>query len=332
MGMNTDKNTFSEERRKVLKRIVERVKDTLLSSNKNFVVLQFPPRYKERSIDIVAIDEEGQNLIIRVKPLPTLGKDEVEDLVRASLAFDAVPIMVAHSNEIYDNIVYEKESIYILNERTFENLCLRPSELVALYRKGDLYLKLNSENFKRIKELRKYSLSDLSYKTGISRRTLFSYEREDSMISIEAAEKLVDILGEDVVRTIDLKIISKEFRKRISKYRRVQEYNEEIINNKLKLLIKSKGINVKSIYPLKKSAPDYIIEESEEGNVKAVVDATTNRYTLKEVVKKIIESIKIANLVKGETNIIVSNEISKAITDELSTQISSNKYEIVKIR
>jgi len=152
------------------------------------------------------------------------------------------------------------------------------------------------------------------------------------MISIEAAEKLVDILGEDVVRTIDLKIISKEFRKRISKYRRVQEYNEEIINNKLKLLIKSKGINVKSIYPLKKSAPDYIIEESEEGNVKAVVDATTNRYTLKEVVKKIIESIKIANLVKGETNIIVSNEISKAITDELSTQISSNKYEIVKIR
>ena len=328
--MNSSKESSYEERRRKIKKVVERVKEALNLSSKDYVVIEFPIRYKERSIDIVALDNEGHNMVIRIKPSITLSKEEIEDLVEASLALDAIPLMVSEDENLYDNIVYEREGIYVLNERTLENICLRPTELIALYRKGDLYVSLNSKAFKELKTIKKYTLSDLSFRTGISRRTLFDYEREDSIISIDVAERLVEVLGEDVVKTINLKIMRREFIRKISKIRtskgRLSKLS--ILNRKLRMLIKDR--NIESIHYLRKSAPDYIIKD-EEKSFETIVDTTAKKYTLREVIKKIMETVKITDLINGKTNVIVNRDRSKVLIDELSTQISINKLDIMKI-
>jgi len=328
--MNSSKESSYEDRRKKIRKVIERVKEALNLSNKDYVVVEFPIRYKERSIDIVALDNEGHNMVIRIKPSITLSREEIEDLVEASLALDAIPLMVSEDESLYDNIVYEREGIYVLNERTLENICLRPTELIALYRKGDLYVSLNSKAFKELKTSKKYTLSDLSFRTGISRRTLFDYEREDSIISIDVAERLVDVLGEEVVKTINLKIMRREFIRKVSKIRMNKNRLSKLgmLNKKLRILIKDK--NIESIHHLRKSAPDFIIKD-EERSFETIVDATVRKYTLREVIKKIIETVKITDLISGKTNVIVNQERNRVLIDELSTQISINKLDIVKV-
>jgi len=324
--MSSGRESIFEERKKLVKKVLERVKDTLDLSNKNYAIIQFPTRYKERSIDIVAIDEQGQNIVLRVKPTLSISRDEVDDLIKASLALNAVPLMVTEDESLFDNIVYEREGIYILNERTLENMCLRPSELIALYRKGDLYVTLDSKAFKRLKSLRSFSLGDIAYRTGISRRTLYEYEREGGMVSIDLAERLVEVLGEDVVKTISLKTIRKEFIKKVS---RVESKDlSKLRREKIVSLISNK--KVKAVFDLKRSAPDYIVR-NEERRIDIIVDATSKRYTLKEMVKKVTESIKVSNLVGGVTNLIVNRDKGLTLIDELSTQISINKLDIIKI-
>ncbi len=317
-------------RKKDIKKIFSRVKDVLDLSSQDYVLVQFPSKYKERSIDIVTSGNEG-NLVIRIKLSSHIGKGEVEDLIKASITFEAVPIIVSDDDELYDNIVYEKEGVFILNERTFENICLRRKELIAIYKKGELYVPLNKEVLGELRLRRDYSISELSYLTGISRRTLYEYEREGGLVSIEVAEKLVSTLGEDVIKSVDLKTMFEEFTRnvKVMKYIVSRDINDKVVNV-LKTHYGLSDEDILSIFTIKKSAPDILIKSIDE-EVKTIVKAEPKKYTLKDIVRKVVESIKIADLMGSEAGLILKREDEGRILDELSSQISTNKLSVLRI-
>ncbi len=312
-----------QDRKKELRNVLEKIKFALEVSGRKFVILQYPAKHRDRSIDVVAIGR-NESEIIRIKLSARVSREESKDLIRASKALDAVPMIVTNDPELYDNIVYEKEGVYVINDRTFENLYLRPKELITLYKKGDLYISLNKEVLKKLRSKLSLSIGDVAYKTGISRRTIYSYEREGGIITIETAERLLEVFGDEVIQTVNLKVMRGEFHK---KHREMGETCSR------ELLVKIKKYFDGDVYEIKKSAPDFII--STEDEVAVYVDAVLNkrRYTLRDVVRKTVESIKISSILRRSTaGIMLSNSNEEVIKNELSSYVDMNKVNIIKIK
>ncbi len=306
--------------RRRLKAFVEKVVNILDAAGKKYAILRFPSSYRERSIDLIAVGGDKADLIIRVKSSSAVSRDEVNDIVKASAALDSIPVVVSDDPNLYDNIVYERCGIYVMNERTLENMYLRPSEIVALYRKGELYLSVNKEALEREMNERSMSSSEVSYLTNISRRSIYRYRREGGMITIESAEKLVSIVSKDVIESIRFEHIARELRDRVREARLTEH-----VNPKLERKLLREGI----VYDLRKSAPDYLVAGE---STKAVVDATSlKRRPVRDVVRKTVECVKISDITGINVDIVTSSENSNVIIDELSTTINLNKVNIEKL-
>ena len=66
----------------------------------------------------------------------------------------------------------------------------------------------------------------------------------------------------------------------------------------------------------------------------ALVDATHSirKYTIRDIVKKVTETVKLAELVKGKAGLVISKDMShtNAVLDELSTTNYLNKLEVIR--
>lgn len=318
------RSSSADDRRKELRILTDRVRSTLELANRRYTVIQYPTKYKERSIDLIAINRNRENVVIRIRKTPTLSRDEVRDLIKASMAFDAVPMIVSCDRGLYDNIVYEREGVFILNDRTLENMYLRPNELVVFYKRGELFIPVNRENLIRARSGRTMSLGEVAYFTGISRRTLFSYEREGGLVTIETAERLVEVLGSDVIESVNLKLMKKEFKRRVAEAPSVEHEKEPVITRDI--------LGEGKVYGLKKSAPDYLVKRT-GSEVDIIVDALTNvKLSIRDIVKKTIESLKISELSRGDVEVIVDKGREGVVKDELSSYVDLNRLDIVAVK
>ena len=305
-------------RKSSLSRLLSRVVDTLDKAGKKYAILKYPTNYRERSIDLIAIDDNGENIVLKIKSGSKITKEEAEDLMKASVALGSVPVAVSDDPSLYDNIIYEREGVYLMNERTLENLYNKPNEIIALYKKGDLYLAVNKKFIKEERLRHDLSLGEVSYLLKLSRKMIYQYEREGGMVTIETAEKLVDVFGAGAVSSMTHKSIRENFMLRGEKVLRSEEL-------KLPEEISLRGRS----FRLRKSAPDYIVKGIE---VSTVIDATQEDYSLKRVVKKTAECVKLSKLAWKDVHIVASPERAEAIADELSTQVSLNRIRLHKIR
>ena len=305
-----------EEARRIFKRIVS----TLERIGKKYALLQFPTSYRERSIDLVTVGGSGSDAVIRIKVGHKVSRDEAGDLSRASLALDSVPVVVSDDPSLYDNIVYEKEGVFLMNERTLENMYLRPNEIIALYRKGSIYLVADKEAIRESRAKRNMSLGDVAYLTNLTRKTIYMYEREGGIVSVETAEKLVDVLGSETVKSITLNVLKNEFLRKASKSVR------GVDSGKVLEVLEPSG----DVYPIKKSAPDYIVRGEE---IVTVIDASSkDRFYLPKTAKKVEECVKLSELVDGEVKVLVTPERKEVLEDELSTKIDLNKIILQKVK
>jgi len=317
----------TRKRRKKLRMLLERVVNILEATGKRYTILRFPSSYRERSIDLIAIGGDTADVIIRVKIGASVSKDEAHDMLKASLALGSIPIVISDDPELYDNIIYEKGGVYVMNERTLENMYLKPTELIALYKKGELYLSVNREKLSEAMQRRMISISELSYLTNISRRTVFKYKKEGGMVTVENAEKLVSAVGEDVVESISFDIIAKDIQERMHEAGLC--LRNALSNPQLERRLRELG----KVYEIRKSAPDYIVSGEE---IQVVVDATPpSRNTLKDIVRKTVECVKLVDVVRKElrarVSVVASRENELLVKDEISPYISLNKVSIEKL-
>ncbi len=306
-------------RRGDLKKLFSRVVETLERSGKRYAILKFPSSYRNRSIDLIAVDGRGENVVLRLKSGAKISKEEAEDLIKASLALDSIPIAVSDDPTLYDNIIYEKEGVYLMNERTLDNLFNRPNEIITLYRKGDLYLVVNKDVLKRERQVKELSLSDASYMLNISRKMIYTYEKEGGMVTIETAEKLVNLFGSEAVSSVTHDVIKQEF---------LQKANRSIRGEPPSHVIKDIARDG-HVYKLRKSAPDYLVKSEE---VSSVIDATSREFSLRKVVRKATECVRLSQLAWRDVHVVVPSERADVVTDELSTQVSLNKIRLHKIK
>ncbi len=170
-------------------------------------VIDYPERLERRSIDVIVKLRDGRSVLLKVADdAYTLPRSEVAEL-RGLGATLGLPVgLVAEKyggREVPGHVMMERLGVPVLSPETLEDY-LRTSEGVVAYQSRDtLRVKLNTDALRETRERLGLSLGDLAARLGVSRKTIYQYERGEADPTLEKAERLAQILGEEVIGSID---------------------------------------------------------------------------------------------------------------------------------
>ncbi|KAA0002893.1 MAG: transcriptional regulator [Thermoplasmata archaeon] len=187
------------------------------------------------SFDFVA---RRDNLLLLVKVLSNI--DSLNEHVAKELLFlakylDGIPILIGtktSSSILEDDVVYYRHGIPIVTYKTLENylhgilpiICAAP---------GGFYASFDGEKIRKMREERGISLGHLARVAGVSRRTIRMYESGERA-SIEVAERIINFLGEDILKPINFLEVMEEKIPDVEK-----EVNDDILS-----LLESLGMSI----------------------------------------------------------------------------------------
>ena len=110
----------------------------------------------------------------------------------------------AHGKPLEDDTVYSRNGIFVVTEKTIQNIALKTANPLIYAGPGGYSVEVDGELVeKRRKELG-LSIGKLAVMIGVSRRTIYGYERGMAKASVKSAYKLAETLGVPVAKPINV--------------------------------------------------------------------------------------------------------------------------------
>jgi putative transcriptional regulator len=314
----------SDFRKREIRLLLERVKNILGKNYYCYEIINYPSSYRERSIDVVAVKDKDK-LLLRIRlSIKNLHKDEINDLINAASAIDAVPLVLS-DDVIYDNVVCERDNIYLVSDKTLNNILRRSSDVFIIHKKNNFFVRINSKKLEKIKEDMGLSLGDLASYAGVSRRAVFDYLRSDSNVSLEVAERLIELLGEDIIEPVTIESLKTSFTKVVP---------EGSVRYEKKLLdVLGVDDDEVLIYKINRSAPDYVVVSKDSYEISFVVGGDLGKLSVKDLVKKILETEKLVRVIPSDIKAVIDRSLRDVILDELSVhKLDLNRILVLESR
>jgi putative transcriptional regulator len=157
--------------------------------------------------DFVTRREERLVFIKTYSNIGNVSPKDASELHSISGYFRAVPLLVGSQNRrkpLEDDTVYSRYDTYALNPTTLENVLVNETHPLVGAGPGGYYVKLNGDQIRKRRQALGLSVGKLAEMMGISRRTLYGYEKGMAKASVSAAYKLEWILGVPVVQSINI--------------------------------------------------------------------------------------------------------------------------------
>ncbi len=278
----------------------------------NYTIINYPEKNK-KSIDIIVEFKRGskarKKLVVKTSS-DKIGRDEIIDLKNFSSLTDSVPLIITDETE--EDIAIEKDKVIGLSLFGFERL-LEGDKIFVYRTRGGMFVKIRPEILRQKMREMNYSMGDVAKMLGVSRKTIYDYENGDSDVSIEIAEKLIDIFGPEIIGDV-------------CEAYRIDDTVSVDKDHKLINILESKGFKVAT---LKFTAIDIIASNNSKKLIVALESRNSENST-----KKIQEASKIAE--EFNLNMIViskSNSRAKELEKDgfkvyLDQNLDELKYEI----
>jgi len=133
-------------------------------------------------------------------------KDALE-LQSISKCLSTAPLFIGEKSRdkpLEDDTVYSRYNVYTINLRTLDNIVCHKMHPLVEAGPGGYYVKLDGGTIRKNRQKVGLSVGKLAEMVGISRRTLYGYEKGMAKASVSAAYKLEWILGIPLVQPIDV--------------------------------------------------------------------------------------------------------------------------------
>uniref|UniRef100_A0A7C3YPP4 Putative HTH-type transcriptional regulatory protein ENX77_03015 n=1 Tax=Geoglobus ahangari TaxID=113653 RepID=A0A7C3YPP4_9EURY len=161
---------------------------------------------KPRCFDIVARKGEQTLLLKVLYNIDSFKPEMAKEMIIIAKMLNASPIVIGErykSDYLERGVVYTRYNVPVINTATFYDLVVDNISPLVYSAPGGYYVKLDSEKIKKARENLGMSTGDLAKLLGVSRRTVKLYE-DGIDTNIENAIKLEEILGERVIKEIDV--------------------------------------------------------------------------------------------------------------------------------
>lgn len=171
-------------------------------------VLEYPRRIERRSVDLAVRMRDGRRVLVKVaRDLNEIPKSELQELLALASSMNISPIIVSErrgSEELFEGVAYEKMGLRVVSPETLEGI-LSGREPVYIFESRDGYkVRLDPVKVRERRIEKGLSLGDLAIALKTSRKAVYEYERGRIDPTIERAERLISLLGEDIVVPCDI--------------------------------------------------------------------------------------------------------------------------------
>jgi putative transcriptional regulator len=303
--------------------------DKTISVEKRALLISKILREKGFETEIIRYPKEKRSLDILVKDLSLVKVAEdtkdlnhkgFRDLLAISASTKASPLMISEKIEdehIESGIIFEKNGVRVVNLETF--MAYLNGEKISIYEwRGSFYIKIDHKKLREMREKARMSLGDLAERLGVSRKSVYEYERDLMDPDIDHGERLIDLFGEEIVGSIDL-LSKTEYEidrmKLIKRLAKISSAEDKIVNK-----INREGLSAVRLY---RTAPD-IVGVFEEESFMIVID--DHRKAVEERIQKINEAMKFSKSFR-----IRSFIAGKDLNEEIIRDIKESRAEIISL-
>jgi putative transcriptional regulator len=145
---------------------------------------------------------------IKVQPdLGNISRRDASELGTISALFSSSPLLISEKTRdkpLEDDTVYTRYNVYAVTPKTLEDVVCKNLPPLVEAGPGGCFARLNGEAVRMRRQKLGLSVGKLAEQLGVSRRTLYGYERGMANASVSAAYNLEYVLGIPVVNPINL--------------------------------------------------------------------------------------------------------------------------------
>jgi len=146
--------------------------------------------------------------LLKVQPdLGNISQRDASELKTISSCFFGTSLFVSDKTRekpLEDDTVYTRYNIYAVTPKTLEDVVSREMLPLVEAGPGGCFVQLDGDAVRRRRQKLGLSVGKLAEQLGISRRTLYGYERGMAKASVSATYNLEWVLGIPVVKSIDI--------------------------------------------------------------------------------------------------------------------------------
>jgi putative transcriptional regulator len=157
--------------------------------------------------DIAAHRKKQLALIKVYANIGNVSAKDASELQTISECFSATCIIIGEKTRrkpLEDDTVYSRYNIYAITTKTLEDVVLHEVHPLVEAGPGGCYIELDGNLIRKRRQELELSVGKLAEMLGISRRTLYGYERGMAKASVSTAYKLEWVLGVPVAHFIDM--------------------------------------------------------------------------------------------------------------------------------
>lgn len=156
----------------------------------------------------LAARKDTQVAFIKVQPdLGNISRRDASELRKISTLFSGSPLFISDETRekpLEDDTVYTRYNIYAITPKTLKDVICHDLPPLVEAGPGGCFARLNGEAVRKRRQKLGLSVGKLAEQLGVSRRTLYGYERGMAKASVSAAYNLEYTLGIAVVNPINI--------------------------------------------------------------------------------------------------------------------------------
>ena len=161
---------------------------------------------RPRSFDLIAGDREILMVIKAVPHIDGVSEDIARDLDLVSYYLGGAPLIVGERTRDADlqrGAVYIRYGIYAISVPTLSDFLIGETPPLVYVSPGGLYVNIDENLLRSLREGKQLSLGDLAHLLGVSRRTISKYENGMGTTT-EMALRIEELFDTAVTRPINL--------------------------------------------------------------------------------------------------------------------------------
>jgi putative transcriptional regulator len=161
---------------------------------------------RPRSFDLIARQDE-QSLVIKVVAhIDSVTEEVAHDLALIARCLKGTPLILgerARDAELERGAIYLRYGIVAVNVSTLYDYLVERVPPLVYASPGGLYVNINGELLRELREQQQMSLGDLAHVLGVSRRTISKYE-SGMGTTLDIAVRIEEMFDTAIVEAIDL--------------------------------------------------------------------------------------------------------------------------------
>jgi putative transcriptional regulator len=155
-----------------------------------------------------AARKDNKTLLIKIhSDVDTFSHQDATELKTIADHVSAASLIISqktHDKPLEDDTVYSRHAIFVVTEKTIKNVALQTANPLVYAGPGGYFVEINGPLVEKRRRELGISLGKLADMIGVSRRTLYGYERDMAKASVKSAYNLAKTLGIPVAKPINI--------------------------------------------------------------------------------------------------------------------------------